>query len=195
MFRKACQTHTKILRDHHAALLLPGSGSNLSRQQLNTNLQIILTSDVSNQERLSIAKTSLLYSEDLQNQINNITKKTALLKTSVKELKQFSEIFYLQKGLLLSIETAIEKTGMYIERTQHTQKILSLMNKQSKDIFARIIEEKGSLSVEHINKLNEDIPFAEQNFDSLTEFYKDISKLQKEIHTSCNSFVLDTTTN
>ncbi|MCK5027780.1 MAG: hypothetical protein KAS07_05165 [Candidatus Pacebacteria bacterium] len=193
IFRKACQTHTKILRDHYTALLLPGSGDNTSRQQLNINLQIILTKNISDNERFHIAQTSVPFSENIQDQIENIIKETVILETSVKELEQFSNVFYLQKDLLSMIDTTIEKTKEYIEKTQHIQKTLSLMNTQSEEIFARIIKEGGSLSTEHINKLNEDISFAEQNFDSLTKLYKDATELKEKINISCFSFISETT--
>ena len=54
-------------------------------------------------------------------------------------------------------------------------------NNDGGEIFERIIIENGALSEKHIIALNEHIPEAETNFDTLSFLYMDLVKIKKEI--------------
>ena len=167
------------LERHEAAVFLPGSGNNSARQDLNIILEKVLTKTITDSERLSDSHLGVEKTEEVRRQIEKIEKTGVLMDKAIDRFeKGISALPKKEREYAKEITVSAE---IYREKTCEIEKFLYTINDDGKDVFERIIVEDGALSEKHIVALNEHIPEAETNFDTLSFLYMDLVKIKKEI--------------
>ena len=175
----SCGVLIESLELHKAAVFLPGSGNNSARQDLNIILGKVLTKTMTDSERLSDSHLGIERIEEVQRQIEKIEETGVLMD---KDIDRFEKnIGALPKKEREYAKAMTSSTVLYREKTREIEKFLYKINNDGGEIFERIIIENGALSEKHIIALNEHIPEAETNFDTLSFLYMDLVKIKKEI--------------
>lgn len=176
----------EALEINETTVFLPGSGNNSSRQNLNMILEKVLTKTMTDSERLSDSHLGIERIEEVRKQIEKIGATNALMDKAINEFEKDTST--LPKKEREHAKKIILSAKIYREKTCEIEKFLYTINDDGKNIFERIITEDGILSEEHITALNEHIPEAEINFDTLSFLYMDLIKIKKEIETSHQLF-------
>lgn len=162
---------------------MPGVGENVSRQKLNGILSQVLTADMTSEERQKLSEEALVSVGELRAQIDTIGesgKKTeatlATLREASKKVGGFSE-----KRKARSIVALAEERSQTIK---DVEEISYGINARLENIFQGIIADKGVLTPNRIGTLNQDLPEAEKEFNRLTEAYRKLDEIEKQIDTA-----------
>ena len=182
LFNTSYAVLIEALEHHEVAIFLPGSGNNSTRQDLNIILEKVLTKTTIKEERLSGSLLGLKKIGEVKKQIDEIIKTGTCLNKATNQLEKTINILPKKereyaKEIILSVKK-------YQEKTREIKNILYAINNDGKGIFERIITEDGILSEDHIIALNEHIPEAENNFDTLSFLYLDLIKIKEKIETN-----------
>lgn len=162
---------------------VPGVGENVPRQKLNDILSAVLTASMSSEERQKLSEEGLILVGTLHAQIDAIgidEKKTEVvlgtLREASKKVGGFSE-----KRKARSIVALAEERSQTIK---DVEEISYGINARLENIFQGIIADKGVLTPNRIGTLNQDLPEAEKEFNRLTEAYRKLDEIEKQIDTA-----------
>jgi hypothetical protein len=158
----------------------PGAGENVPRQKLNEILSRALTENLTPEERQKLSEEGLVLAQELRAQIDAIgeaEKKTetalAILREASKKVRGFSA----RRKTKSIIALADERSRIITE----IKEISYGTNDRLEDIFRGIIADNGALTPARIGALNKDLPETEKQFDRLTESYRQLDEMKKEI--------------
>ena len=175
-FVRTFQAYEKSLLRSNKAVLTPSSQKNTPRQKLNRNLQSLLTENIEDTERISVSEESLLYVEEIYDQIVDAKKQVEILENSLRKLDSSLVSIHKNSSAKDIADGIIRHADIHYTKTSQIIDLLFSMNSDSLEIMERIIKEDGKLTQDHIIYLNDTIPEAEQNFDTLSLLYRDITK-------------------
>jgi hypothetical protein len=166
---------------------VPGVGENVSRQKLNEILSRVLTADMTPEERQKLSEGGLVLVALLRTEIDTIVEGSKKTETALKTLRLSSK----KVGGFSATRKAGSIVALTEERAQVIQNVAEIsygINDQLESIFQGIITDRGALTPVRISALNESLPEAEKQFDRLTENYRKLDTLEKQIDREFGDF-------
>lgn len=159
---------------------VPGVGENVPRQKLNEILSRVLTAEMAPEERQKLSEDGLVLASELRVQIDAIgengEKTGAALETLRKASKKVGGFSAKQKA-----RSIVALAGERAQAIRDIEEISYGINTQLENIFHGITADRGALTPDRITALNQAIPEAEKQFDRLTEAYKKLDRIEKQI--------------
>ena len=166
---------------------LPGTENNADRAELLALLETILTEDITNNKRKTLARLAFANIDNLKKEIDAAQIKQAELYEVLQDLdnssRQFSSIDLRNRSS--DIVTLSRKRA---EIAARITSILSEINEHSYAIITRILSDNGELTQEHIIAINNITTDAENRFDTLEELYNDLIRMKNEIDEAFKEF-------
>lgn len=159
---------------------VPGVGENVSRQKLNEILSRVLTADMTPEDRQKLSEDGLVLAAELRAQIYAIVEAGKKTETALETLRASSK----KAGGFFARRKAESIVALAEERSQTIQNVQEIsygINDQLESIFHGIIDDQGALTPARISALNESLPEAEKQFNHLTESYKKLDEVEKNI--------------
>ena len=183
------QTHSVYEREsirQTEILAKPGSGSNINRANLHMLLSQMLTADLTDDERKTLAEQARGQAEKLRTDIDR-TKgvHTSVVRAieSIQDVSIASRAYSKKQESLISLMMQKQVTAESITTT------LYAINDQTEGIITRILDEEGALTPEHIQYINEETSDAETRHDQLTQLYHEYESLGDEVESMYTSLM------
>jgi len=186
-FIRAYQTYDVLSQEHEISAYAPGTEKNAARQELNAILTRALNESVSPQDRLSFAEAGFSPLAKVREEIDEMKEKgkgtgkaVIILNDKAKDLEG--------KRISDKADEIITLANERIAIIREIETVSYRMNDIVSDIFKGIIKDKGELTGERIQSLNEKIPDAEKDFERLSELYRKLAESNTEIKKAYEEF-------
>ena len=186
-FIRAYRAYDIVSREHEISAYVPGTEKNTARQELNAILVRVLNESVSPQDRLSFAEAGFSPLAKVRGEIDEMKEKgketgkaVIILNNKAKDLG----------GMRISgkADEIIALANERIAIIREIETVSYRMNDTVSGIFKGIIKDKGELTGERIQSLNEKIPDAEKDFERLSELYRKLAESNTEIKKAYKEF-------
>lgn len=163
---------TDAVNAHMQATLIPSVSENPVRQELNQQLAVVLSEDLSAGDRLKGARRGIELIEIIDQQIDASEHTANLLENAEADRGISSPVFSGEIAVLVSklVSISSDIRGLSYRANFHTEQI-----------FTRIIDDKGVLSDTHKRELNELIPLVEEQFDRRSNLYLELEMAHQEL--------------
>jgi hypothetical protein len=177
-FARDYEVYAFLAKTHQDKAYIPGAPNNPVRIELNQVLSDVLGTPMSTKDRLASSKKGLLLVEELDKQIEDISKAgdaadIAIAKMQIDMLDAFSISQRARELVALAKKRAaiISDIRAYSYRADF----------EVEKIFNHIIADGGRLRDAYILELNAAIPALEVQFDSRQNLYNDLQAIDREI--------------
>jgi len=157
---------------------LPGSGTNESRQQLNTIFNRLLMEHMSTDERILLSRQGMELLAITREEISRVTIHLITSEGSLEELEKME--FSGNRSEMALLDDYIDRAHTINHVVSTITTLLTRLNDHSNSILKRIIADDGQLTPAHVTDLNTQTPLAEGNFDDLTYSYSRLEKLWEQ---------------
>jgi uncharacterized secreted protein with C-terminal beta-propeller domain len=167
---------------------IPGVKNNADRAELLTLLDSILTANMTDEKRDSLARLAYTNLNTLEKEIDAAQSAQATLYEKLQQLDSVARRFNsieLQNRAMDIVSHARKRAEISARITS----ILSETNEQTHAIITRILADNGKLSQTHIIEINEATADAQARFDTLRMLYQELQQKKKEIDALFNTFV------
>lgn len=166
---------------------VPGVAENENRGDLLSLLSTILTEDIDDTERERLARIAFSHVDTMKKEIDQAQAGQAELYRVLQDLGNAAAQF---RGLEAQdlAGTVVSQARERAELSSRITSILSETNDHTYAIVTQILEEKGSLSDEHVQAINAATTGAEDRFDDLTRLYNDLIQRRADVETSMQTF-------
>lgn len=182
-FMTAYRAYGNVSVAEEISARVPGVGENISRQKLNLILSRVLTENLTPEERQKLSEEGLVFVRKLRAEIDVIGaegKKTEMSLQALREsLKKVGGFFVRRKA-----ENIVALGESRRQTIKDIEGVLYEINDKLENIFQGIILDHGVLTPQRIRILNVGLPEAEKQFNQLTENYKKLDSLEKEINSA-----------
>jgi hypothetical protein len=180
--------YRELAERERALISVPGQGGTTGRQALHSIFVRLLTEEMDDTARLALAESGR---NDLSQLRKNIDEATVLREEIVWAIDAFKRV----SGELRIGE--LQKTAGLMQREMEQRQVLVnditatlyAINGHAGEIIDEIIEHDGTLSAEHIIKINEATTMAEQRFDRLQGSYRAFTESDAALEVHAKHFV------
>jgi hypothetical protein len=172
--------YAAIAKEVEQLVHLPGVEGNSDRAELQRLLTSLLTDTLTPPRREELARLAYNNLNVLRREVDSAQTKQAQLYTLLENLDTASKVFR-GAGIERQAGDIVAGARKRAELTARITSVLSEMNEQTYSIITRILEDKGELTQEHIQYINDSTAYAEERFEILGGLYTELQ--QKTIET------------
>jgi hypothetical protein len=182
--------YAAIAREVEELVHLPGIEGNNDRAELERLLTSLLTETLTSSRREELARLAYNNLAVLRREVDTAQIKQAQLYTVLEELDTSSKLFT-GAGIEKQAGDIVAGARKRAELSARITSVLSEMNEQTYAIITRILEDKGELTQEHAQYINETTAYAEERFSTLSGLYTELQQKTLETETKFTVFVHD----
>jgi hypothetical protein len=159
---------------------LPGTEGNSSRKELLSLLNTMLTENLTNEERESLARIAFTHLDTIKKEIDAAQALQATLYAVLQDFDNAARVFH---GIELRTQAQhiVLIARKRAELSARITSILSETNDHTYAIITRILSEKGNLSGAHITEINDATRAAEERYATLEGLYKELVQNKTEL--------------
>ena len=177
-FASEFSQYETLAQAQETAAYLPASPENDIRKQLNLDLSLALEDKTTAQERFSYAEDGLRQLSALNAEVDAIgdagEKADVLIaQMQIDSLKDFATSGQTRELIAL----AKQRSGI----VEDIRGLSYRANFDTENIFKHLIDDKGVLSPDYVEELNNDIPAVEAQFDHRSSLYDQLKEIGNEI--------------
>jgi hypothetical protein len=182
--------YSAIAQEVEALVHMPGVEENSDRAELERLLTSLLTDTLTQSRREELARLAYNNLIVLKREVDTAQTKQAQLYKVLEELDTSSKLFT-GAGIEKQAGDIVAGARKRAELSARITSVLSEMNEQTYAIITRILEDKGELTQEHIQYINDTTAYAEERFATLSGLYTDLQQKTTETETLFAQFVKD----
>jgi len=180
MFSRAYYAYVDLADRREGAAYKPGEADNETRRSLNSSLSEVLIGDIEDSERLSLSKDILRYAKDLEGQVLEINRLGEWEYGAIEDMENGA--YNILNRRIRGAVNNIVLLAKHRHDTANDIAVLALaINGHIRDIAMQIINDEGRLTEGHIASLNNDVGFAEKQYEELQSLYGKLHNLKNEI--------------
>ena len=178
--KEAYRAYGTIAEQQDAAVFFPSVADNEVRQDLGRVLAESLVGEVTNEERLVLAREGLLLLEEAESQIDAMAFLTDEVAARAGDIQGSQSVFDTQHTRS-STERFIALAEERAEVIADIRGLSYRANYHTQEVFDRIVADGGALTGEHVQSLNEQIPLVEEQFDKRSNLYDKLQSIRFEM--------------
>lgn len=177
---RAYRAYAEVAQRHDEAAYIPGLAENPLRRDLNSALIGALTEGRSSNERRTSAEEGralLILAEGYIDAVGEVGKDVTIALSSLEDAGESIGVWYARDN----IRTVVALAQKRLEIIADVRGLSYRANHHTKEIFDRIIADKGVLTDAHVIALNKLIPSVEEQFDLRSNLYVELEKTTNQI--------------
>ncbi len=180
-FEKSFGAYDAAERAYEESAFKPGAEENPVRQQVNQLLAQVLQVEMSQGERIEMARQGIAHLDDIEDQIDDVKEKGDVV-----------------APLLASVEKGARSPGNAAKRSDLLE-IVKLGKRQAEiiadirglsyradyyttEIFERVIDDQGLITDDHKTYLNGQIPQLEEQFNKRSNLYRELADNRSKLN-------------
>lgn len=186
-FKAAYNDYAEVAQRHDDAAYIPAVADNDIRKELNIVLARILTEEMSESDRLSLARRGQALLEAAEVQIDDIGEIGSDVSLAIKHMRESADI----PGALHTADDMRDIIALSEERFRIIGDIRGLSYKAqftTGQIFKQVIDDGGALDAQYVAKLNKELPEVEEQYNMRTNFYSELESVEGQIQAQFADF-------
>lgn len=172
-FSRAYTTYQSVAQAHDAAAFYPSTNQNPVRRELNSVLADVLVGTLSPDERIKRAERGLTLIQEAETQIDLMGDFVPRVEDALEGMRG-SGAWFESRKVSNGIDRVIELAEKRLDLIADIRGFSYRANFYTKEIFRRVIDDKGVVTAEHAALLNEQIPLVEEQFDRRSNLYLEL---------------------
>lgn len=186
-FAQSYEAYAQAAKRHDDAAYIPGVAENDIRKELNVVLARVLSEEMTAAERLSLARRGKALLDAAEGQIDEIGEIGTDVMVTIQNMREKADIpggFNSEDEIENIIELSEERLNIIGDirglsyRAQFT----------TGQIFKQVIDDGGELDPAYVEKLNQELPEVEEQYNMRTNFYSDLEDVGKRIAETYKTF-------
>lgn len=175
-FSRAYTTYQSVAQAHDAAAFYPSTNQNPVRRELNSVLADVLVGTLSPGERILRAERGLTLIQEAETQIDLMGDFVPRVEGALDGMRG-SGAWFESRKVSNGIDRVIELAEKRLDLIADIRGFSYRANFYTKEIFRRVIDDKGVVTTEHAALLNEQIPLVEEQFDRRSNLYNELESV------------------
>jgi hypothetical protein len=172
-FSRSYTTYQSVAQAHDAAAFYPSTNQNPIRRELNTVLGDVLVGTLTPAERIVRAERGLVLIQEAEAQIDIMGDFVPRVEVALDGLRG-SGAWFESRKVSNGIDRVIQLGEKRLDLIADIRGFSYRANFYTKEIFRRVIDDKGVVTEEHAALLNEHIPLVEEQFDRRSNLYVEL---------------------
>lgn len=178
-FEEAYRTYAAAAAKHDEAATIPMLPDNPLRRDLNDALILVLSPDVSDEERLARSREGLALLVLAEGHIDAVGDVGADATAAVLAMEEMASPFAL--AAFPAEKELVELAHRRLSAIADVRGLSYRANHDTKSIFDRVIADGGSLTSEHSADLERLLPEVEEQFNRRTNLLAEVQSLESDI--------------